>query len=82
LEPPAVGDRHGARRGEIVAATRGFDSPQKAAKATDVAEAHIRVALAYREAFPQEIDDAIAGNSRPLEQLRREYPAIDTVIAE
>jgi len=67
---------------EIVAATRGFDSPQKAAKATDVAEAHIRLALAYYEAFPQEIDDAITENDRPLEQLRREYPAIDTITTE
>jgi hypothetical protein len=39
------------------------------------------LALAYYETFPQEIDDAIAENSRPLEQLRREYPAIDTLNA-
>ena len=67
---------------EIVAATRGFDSPQDAADATDLAEAHVRLALAYHEEFPQEIDDAIADNSRPLEQLRREYPAIDTITAD
>jgi hypothetical protein len=67
---------------EVVAATRGFDSPQSAADATDLAEAHVRLALAYYEAFPQEIDDAIADNSRPLEQLRREYPAIDTLRAD
>jgi len=67
---------------EIVAATRGFDSPQDAADATDLAEAHVRLARAYYEAFPQEIDDAIADNSRPLEQLRREYPAIDTLTAD
>ena len=67
---------------EIVAATRGYDSPREAAEATDVAEPHVRLALAYYEAFPQEIDDAISENSRPLEQLRREYPAIDTLTAE
>ena len=67
---------------EIVDATRGFDSPQDAADATDLAEAHVRLALAYYEAFPQEIDDAIAENSRALEQLRREYPAIDTLIVD
>lgn len=67
---------------EIVAATRAFDSPQRAADATDLAEAHVRLALAYYEAFPQEIDDAIAENSRPLEQLRREYPAIDTLVVD
>lgn len=66
---------------EIVAATRGFHSPQAAAQATDVSEAHVRLALAYYEAFPHEIDDAIAENGRPLEQLRREYPVIDTLAA-
>jgi hypothetical protein len=67
---------------EIVAATRSFDSPQAAADATELAEAHVRLALAYYEAFGHEIDDAIADNSRPLEQLRREFPAIDTITAE
>jgi len=66
---------------EIVAATRDFDSPQAAADATDVSESHIRLALAYHEAFPQEIVDAIAENRRSLEDLRREYPTIDTIAA-
>lgn len=66
---------------EIVAATSGFDSPLAAAAETDVAEAHVRLALAYHEAFPHEIDDAITENSRPLEQLRREYPTLDTLAA-
>lgn len=67
---------------EIVAATRRYDSPHAAAKATDLTEIHVRLALSYYEAFPEEIDQAIAENSRPLEQLRREYPAIDTITAE
>ena len=67
---------------EIVAATRGYDSPQAAADATELAEAHVRLARAYYEAFPQEIDDAIADNSRALERLRREYPAIDTITVD
>lgn len=64
---------------EIVAATRSFDSPQAAAKATDVSEPHIRLALAYYQAFPQEIDDAIAENRRSIEDLLHEYPTIDTI---
>ena len=67
---------------EIVAAVRGFDSPQDAAAGTDLAEPHVRLALAYYEVFRREIDDAIAENNRPLEQLRREYPAIDTLAAD
>lgn len=67
---------------EIVAATRSYDSPQSAADATDLAEAHVRLARAYYEAFPREIDEAIADNSRSLEQLRREYPAIDPITVD
>lgn len=67
---------------EIVGATRAFDSPEAAADTTDLTEAHVRLALAYYEAFPQEIEEAIAENSRPLEQLRREYPAIDTLVVD
>lgn len=67
---------------EIVAATRGYESAAAAADATELTEANVRLALAYRDAFPQEIDDAIAENGRPLDQLRREYPAIDTLIAQ
>lgn len=67
---------------EIVAAARGFESPRSLASATDLAEAQIRLALAYYGEFPQEIDEAIAENSRPLHQLRREYPAVDTLTAD
>lgn len=37
-----------------------------------------RLALAYYERFPEEIDEAIAQNRRPLSRLRSEYPFIDT----
>lgn len=67
---------------EIIAATRGYESAHAAADATDLAESQVRLARAYYEAFAQEIDDAIADNSRPLEQLRREHPAIDTISVE
>ncbi|MEA2198879.1 MAG: hypothetical protein QOJ25_2930, partial [Solirubrobacteraceae bacterium] len=36
----------------------------------------IRLALAYYERFPDEIDAAIAENRRSLAQLREEYPFI------
>lgn len=67
---------------EIVAAARGFDSPQEMAAQTDLTEAQVRLALAYHEEFPDEIDQTIRDNERPLEQLRREFPAIDTVTVE
>ncbi len=39
-------------------------------------ERQIRLALAYYERFPEEIDVAIATNRRSAAQLRDEYPFI------
>lgn len=64
---------------EIVAALRSFASPQGMAAKTDLTEPEIRLAVAYHEEFPEEIDEAIRESERPLEQLRREFPTIDTV---
>lgn len=66
---------------EVVAGARGFGSPAEMAAQTDLGERHVRLALAYRDAFPDEIAEAIAENERPLAELRREYPTIDTVSA-
>jgi len=67
---------------EIVAASRGFASPQEMAAETDLTEPQVRLAMAYHEEFPEEVDEAIRENERPLEQLRREFPTIDTVSLE
>lgn len=67
---------------EIVAASRAYDSAAAMADATDLTEAQVRLALAYHEAHPDEIDAAIAENERSLDDLRREYPTIDTIVAE
>lgn len=42
-----------------------------------VSERAVRLALAYYERFPEEIDEAIALQRRPLAQLRAEYPFIE-----
>lgn len=44
-----------------------------------LSEADIRLALAYYERFPEEIDEALARQNRPLEELRKEYPFIEVV---
>ena len=67
---------------EIVAAARRFASPEEMAIATDLDEARIRLALAYFEGFPEEIDAAIRESDTPLERLQREYPTIATITAE
>jgi len=64
---------------EIVAAARAYDTPGETAAATDVTEPHIRLALAYYAEFAAEIDAAIAENERPLAELKRQYPTIDTI---
>lgn len=57
---------------EIVAALRAFESPRDAVAETDLTESQVRLGLAYHQEFPDGIDDAIAENGRPLDQLRRE----------
>ncbi|MGH9040925.1 MAG: hypothetical protein ACRDZ3_11905 [Acidimicrobiia bacterium] len=62
---------------EIVAAYQDFGSVERMATETDLSERQIRLALAYRERFPDEIDDAAERNRRPLEDLRTEFPTFD-----
>lgn len=66
---------------EIVAASRSF-APRRMAAETDLTDAQVRLALAYRQEFPDEIDEAIAENERALEQLQREYPTFDTLTVD
>lgn len=47
------------------------------AAAGSLSERQIRLALAYYERFPEEIDEEITLNRRPLAQLQAEYPFID-----
>jgi len=43
----------------------------------DLSERQIRLALAYCERFPEEMDEAIALNRRSLDELRERHPSID-----
>jgi uncharacterized protein (DUF433 family) len=64
---------------EIVAAARSYSTPSEMADATDLTETQIRLALVYSAEFPDEIDAAIAESARPLAELQRQYPTIDTI---
>ena len=66
---------------EIVAAARSYGTPGEMAAAADLTEPQIRLALAYYAEFADEIDAAIADNERPLAELQRQYPTIDTIDA-
>jgi uncharacterized protein (DUF433 family) len=62
---------------QIVDAQRDVGSVEKMVAEGSLSERQVRLALAYYERFPEEIDEAIAANRRPLAQLRAEYPFID-----
>ena len=61
----------------MIDAYRDVGSVEKMVAAGDLDERQIRLALAYYECFPEEIDEAIALQRRPLAQLRAEYPFIN-----
>jgi hypothetical protein len=62
---------------QVVDAHRDMGSIGAMAAAGNLSERAIRLALAYYERFPDEIDEAIAENRRSLAQLRTEYPFIE-----
>lgn len=61
---------------QIVEAFKDVGSVELMAEGAAANERQIRLALAYYERFPEEIDAAIAANRRPVAQLRDEYPFI------
>jgi uncharacterized protein (DUF433 family) len=61
---------------QIVEAYEDIGSVARMAEDGSAGERQIRLALDYYEQFPEEIDQAIAENRRPLEQLQREFPFI------
>lgn len=61
---------------QIVEAYRDFGSAERMLAETDLSERQLRLALAYADAYPDEIEQALAENRRPLEELRQLYPFI------
>jgi uncharacterized protein (DUF433 family) len=59
---------------EIVEAYRDFGSVQRMVSETELSEREVRLALAYAERYPDEIEEALGENRRPLEELRELYP--------
>lgn len=66
---------------QIVEAHRDMGSVEQMVAEGAAGERQIRLALAYYERFPEEVDAAIAADRRPLEQLRDEYPFIAVSVA-
>lgn len=61
---------------QIVEAHRDFGSVERVLAETDLSERQLRLALAYAEAYPDEIEQALAENRRPLEDFRQLYPFV------
>jgi uncharacterized protein (DUF433 family) len=61
---------------QIVDAHRDIGSIERMAAGGAASERQIRLALAYYERFPEEIDAAIAENRRSIERLEEEFPFI------
>jgi hypothetical protein len=62
---------------QVIDAHRDLGSVEAMVTVGNLSERAIRLALAYYERFPEEIDEAVALNRRPLAQLRARYPFID-----
>ena len=66
---------------EISQMLEDFGSPEKLVADTHLSLAQARLAVAYRNAYPEEIDDLIADNRRPVDELRVLFPFIDVMEA-
>lgn len=64
---------------EVIHMLEDFGSPEKLVADTHLSLAQVRLAVAYRAAYPQEIDEVIADNHRPLDELQALFPFIDVV---
>lgn len=67
---------------QIVDAYRDLGSVDEVVKEGTLTERHVRLALAYAESFPEEIDEVIFQNRQPVEELSRAYPFIETLAVD
>lgn len=66
---------------EVIHMLEDFGSPEKLVADTHLSLAQVRLAVAYRTAYPQEMDEVIADNRRPLDELQALFPFIHVVKA-
>lgn len=67
---------------QVIETHQNMRSIERMAEAFNLTERHIKLALAYYERFPEEIDEAIAENNRPVEELMREMPWAEFKVAD
>jgi uncharacterized protein (DUF433 family) len=61
---------------EIIHMLDDFGSTQRLVKETQLNERQVRLALAYRDSYPEEIVDAIDENRRPIDDWQQLYPFV------
>lgn len=61
---------------EIIHMLEDFGSPEVLVAETHVSPAQLRLALAYRDSYPDEVDAAILENRRPISDLKILFPFI------
>lgn len=83
---PGIGFRDRPRRGWVIGSgldvwelidllrSYGGDVAKLRESHPLVTDRHVRIARAYAERFPEEIEEFLAAKSRPLEEVRTLYP--------
>lgn len=66
---------------EIAQMAEEFGSTDELVAASQLTPAQVRLALAYRDAYRVEVDEAVADNRRPLDELRTLFPFVEVVDA-
>ncbi|HVE45882.1 MAG TPA: hypothetical protein VNA57_03925 [Acidimicrobiales bacterium] len=66
---------------EVVQMVEEFGSADKLVAETQLTPPQVRLALAYRQAYPAEVEQAISDNRRPVDELRTLFPFIEVVEA-
>lgn len=61
---------------EIIEMLEDLGSEEKLVRETHLTSASVRLAVAYRDEYPEEITEAVAGNRRPVGEWRSLYPFI------
>ncbi|MDQ3781826.1 MAG: hypothetical protein M3349_02665, partial [Actinomycetota bacterium] len=61
---------------EILHMIADFGSTKELVAKTHLSPAHVRMAAAYGDAYPDEVEAAIAENCQPVDDLRVLYPFI------
>jgi uncharacterized protein (DUF433 family) len=68
---------------QVIEAYKDFDEDfERTVAETDLTARELRAAVNYYERFPQEVDDFIALDRRPLAELRAAYPHADVIAVE